>query len=92
MTLEDLGWNPTLAAAFAPYAEQGLTPARVVAQKGLNQVSTGDAEHYSVALDKGSALTVCVNAAIGRMTTSGELATLTQTWLADKANAPVFQP
>ena len=53
---------------------------------------TGDAEHYSVALDKGSALTVCVNAAIGRMTTSGELATLTQTWLADKANAPVFQP
>ena len=47
MTLEDLGWNDFFASAFAPYAEQGLVPARVVAQKGLNQVSTGDAEHYA---------------------------------------------
>jgi ribosome biogenesis GTPase / thiamine phosphate phosphatase len=47
LTLTDLGWNDFFAAAFAPYAEQGLTPARVVAQKGLNQVSTGDAEHYA---------------------------------------------
>jgi ribosome biogenesis GTPase len=47
VTLEELGWNDFFAAAFAPYAEQGLVPARVVAQKGLNQVSTGDAEHYA---------------------------------------------
>ena len=47
MTLEDLGWNDFFATAFAPYAEQGLVPARVVAQKGLNQVSTGEAEHYA---------------------------------------------
>jgi ribosome biogenesis GTPase len=47
VTLEDLGWNDFFAAAFAPYAEQGLVPARVVAQKGLNQISTGDAEHYA---------------------------------------------
>ena len=47
MTLEDLGWDDYFAAAFAPYAEQGLTPARVVAQKGLNQISTGTAEHYA---------------------------------------------
>jgi ribosome biogenesis GTPase len=47
MTLEDLGWNDLFAAAFAPYAEQGLVPARVTAQKGLNQISTGDAEHYA---------------------------------------------
>jgi polar amino acid transport system substrate-binding protein len=53
---------------------------------------TADAEHYSVALDKGSPITPCVNAAIKRMTDSGELAQLTQTWLADKAQAPVFQP
>ncbi len=53
---------------------------------------TGDAEHFSVVLDKGSSLTACVNAALGRMTASGELAKITQEWLADKANAPVFQP
>jgi polar amino acid transport system substrate-binding protein len=53
---------------------------------------TANAEHYSVALDKGSSITPCVNAAIARMTASGALAQLTQEWLADKANAPVFQP
>ena len=47
MTLHDLGWDDFFAAAFAPYAEQGLVPARVVAQKGLYQVSTGAAEHYA---------------------------------------------
>jgi len=47
LTLEELGWDDFFAAAFAPYAEQGLTPARVVAQKGLNQISTGGAELYA---------------------------------------------
>jgi polar amino acid transport system substrate-binding protein len=53
---------------------------------------TGDAEHFSAVLDKGSSLTPCVNAAIGRLKDSGQLAAITQEWLADKANAPVFQP
>jgi polar amino acid transport system substrate-binding protein len=53
---------------------------------------TGEAEHYSVALDKDSPLTACVNAAIGRLKDSGKLASITQEWLADKANAPVFKP
>lgn len=47
MTLHDLGWTDFFAAAFAPFAEQGLVPARVVAQKGLYQVSTGDAECFA---------------------------------------------
>jgi ribosome biogenesis GTPase len=47
MTLDDLGWNDFFASTFAPYAEQGLVPARVVAQKGLTQVSTGEAETYA---------------------------------------------
>lgn len=47
MPLTDLGWNDSFAAAFAPYAEQGLVPARVVAQKGLTQVSTGELETYA---------------------------------------------
>jgi ribosome biogenesis GTPase len=31
-TLEDLGWGPREAEAFAPHAAQGLTPARVAAE------------------------------------------------------------
>lgn len=49
-------------------------------------------EHFSMVLDKGSSLTACVNAAIGRLKANGELAAITQEWLADKADAPVFQP
>jgi ribosome biogenesis GTPase len=47
LTLSDLGWTDFFAAAFVPYAGQGLVPARVLAQKGLSQVSTGEAEHYA---------------------------------------------
>lgn len=47
MTLDNLGWNDFFASAFAPYAEQGFVPARVVAQKGLTQVSTGELETYA---------------------------------------------
>lgn len=47
MTLSDLGWIDFFAAAFAPFAEQGLVAARVVAQKGLFQVSTGEDEHFA---------------------------------------------
>lgn len=47
ITLEDLGWNDDFAASFAPYAAEGLVPARVVAQRGLNRVSTGEAESYA---------------------------------------------
>jgi ABC-type amino acid transport/signal transduction systems, periplasmic component/domain len=49
-------------------------------------------EHFSAVLDKGSALTPCVNAAIGALKADGTLAKITQEWLADKANAPVLQP
>ena len=51
-----------------------------------------DAEHFSVVLAKGSALTPCVNAAIAAMKADGSLDAITKEWLADKASAPVFQP
>lgn len=51
-----------------------------------------DAEHFSVALAKGSALTACVNSAIAALKTAGTLDAITQEWLSDKASAPVFQP
>ena len=49
-------------------------------------------EHFSAVLDKGSTLTPCVNKAIAALKADGTLAQITQTWLADKANAPVLQP
>lgn len=51
-----------------------------------------DAEHFSLVLQKDSALTPCVNAAIAALKSSGTLDQITQEWLADKASAPVFQP
>jgi polar amino acid transport system substrate-binding protein len=49
-------------------------------------------EHFSAVLDTGSPLTACVNQAIAALKSDGTLAKITQEWLADKANAPVFQP
>jgi polar amino acid transport system substrate-binding protein len=54
--------------------------------------TVGEQEHFSMVLDKDSPLTACANAAIGRLQASGELAAIEQEWIADKANAPVFQP
>ncbi len=51
-----------------------------------------DAEHFSVVLAKGSALTPCVNAAIGAMQADKTLDDITKEWLSDKASAPVFGP
>lgn len=51
-----------------------------------------EAEHFSVVLAKGSALTPCVNAAIAAMTEDGSLAAITKEWLSDKASAPVLAP
>ena len=51
-----------------------------------------NAEHFSLVLSKGSALTSCVNQALGALKSDGTLDQITKTWLSDKANAPVFQP
>jgi len=36
MTLEDLGWNEAFAERFAPFAERGLIPARLVRETKIN--------------------------------------------------------
>jgi len=64
--------------------------ASIVGQFPVAQGPT--AEHFSLVLGKGSALTTCVNQAIGAITADGSLTQITQTWLSDKANAPVLQP
>jgi polar amino acid transport system substrate-binding protein len=52
----------------------------------------GEGEFFSLVLGKGSPLTPCVDQAILQMRADGTLDQITQTWMADKANAPVFQP
>jgi ribosome biogenesis GTPase len=45
MTLEDLGWTPRFAEAFAPYAAQGYIPARVsLEHTHIYRVRTADDE------------------------------------------------
>jgi len=67
-----------------------LDNGKVVGQFKL--VSGADVEHFSLVLAKGSSLTACVNGAIAALKADGTLASLTQTWLSDKAAAPVFTP
>lgn len=69
---------------------KGNALANIVGQFPVQSGPT--AEHFSLVLAKGSPLTACVNSAIQAITANGTLAQITQTWLADKANAPVFQP
>ncbi|HEY0444207.1 MAG TPA: ABC transporter substrate-binding protein [Candidatus Limnocylindrales bacterium] len=55
-------------------------------------VTGATAEHFSLVLQKGSALTPCVNAAIAALKADGTLDQITKEWLSDKASAPVIQP
>ena len=58
---------------------------------GQFPAATGpDAEHFSIVLTKGSALTTCVNRAIAALKSDGTLDQLTKSWLSDKASAPAF--
>lgn len=48
MTLDDLGWSPRFAEAFAPFAAAGVEPARVsLEHTHIYRVITPDAEHLA---------------------------------------------
>lgn len=49
-------------------------------------------EYFGMVLDKDSPLTDCVNAALDRVRSSGELQAITDEWLSSQGSAPVFQP
>jgi polar amino acid transport system substrate-binding protein len=53
--------------------------------------SVGGGEHFALVLQKGSALTRCVNQALARMKASGQLAAIQRTWLSRKTDAPVLR-
>ena len=52
----------------------------------LGTAAGGAPEHFSLLLDKGSALTPCLNAAIGALKTAGTLDELRDKWLPDKTS------
>lgn len=54
--------------------------------------TVGAPEHFSVLLNKGSALTACVNQAIDALQADGTLANLRAQWIASEGDAPVLTP
>ena len=53
--------------------------------------SSAKPEQFGVVLEKGSALTACVSAAVQALESDGTLATLLTQWVPDLANAPVLK-
>ncbi len=54
--------------------------------------STGTGDQFGLLLSKDSKLTTCVSGALDAITADGTLASITDTWLATNAGAPVLKP
>jgi polar amino acid transport system substrate-binding protein len=78
-----------LPTAFYMSAAQ-IKNGKVVGQ--FDAPTGADAEHFSVAMEKDSTLTPCINAAIATMKDSGRLESITKEWLSRQVAAPVFAP
>jgi polar amino acid transport system substrate-binding protein len=69
-----------------------ITAVQVPNGKIVGQFPTvGSQEYFGMVLSKDSPITECVNEALAQLKDSGELAQIQQTWLSDKASAPVLQ-
>jgi polar amino acid transport system substrate-binding protein len=69
-----------------------ITAVQVPNGKIVGQFPTiGSQEYFGMVLAKDSPLTECVNEGLAHLKDSGELAQIQQTWLSDKASAPVLQ-
>jgi len=69
-----------------------ITAVQVPNGKIVGQFPTvGSQEYFGMVLAKDSPLTECVNEALAHLKDGGELAQIQQTWLSDKASAPVLQ-
>ncbi|WP_232677289.1 ABC transporter substrate-binding protein [Nocardioides sp. R-C-SC26] len=58
---------------------------------GQFQPETGEQEEFGLLLEKGSALTPCVDLALDELRADGTLAELEKTWLSDTVNVPELQ-
>ncbi|MEX3104572.1 MULTISPECIES: ABC transporter substrate-binding protein [unclassified Streptomyces] len=65
-----------------------ITDATIV---GQFEHRSGTPEQFGLVLDKGSALTPCVTAAVDALRKDGTLAKLEQQWLSDAVDAPVLK-
>ncbi|MFF8904387.1 ABC transporter substrate-binding protein [Streptomyces olivaceoviridis] len=65
-----------------------VTNARIV---GQFENQAGTAEQFGLVLDKGSALTTCVSAAVDALRKDGTLAAIEKQWLSDAVDAPVLK-
>jgi polar amino acid transport system substrate-binding protein len=82
---------PTALYMADPYVQE-VKDSTVVAQF-QPQTTGGTTDHVSIALQKGSSLTSCVNMALAELKASGELQAITTKWLSEKTNVgtvPVF--
>jgi polar amino acid transport system substrate-binding protein len=69
-----------------------ITAAQLENSKIVGQFPTvGEQEHFAMVFEKGSALVPCVNEALAALKDDGTLDQIQQTWLSDKASAPVLQ-
>ena len=69
-----------------------VTAAQVQGSKIVGQFpAVGPQEHFGMVFASGSKLVQCVNQALAKLEASGELESIQQKWLADKASAPVLQ-
>ena len=75
---------PTALIITATQYEDGVVSGQFPAPEG--------GEHFSVVLDKDSALTDCVNEALADLKATGELAAITTAEMSTNANVPVYQP
>jgi len=68
-----------------------LTAAEVPEAKIVGQFDAPGGDDWGVVLEKDSALTACVNQAIGELDESGELQDITDQWMGGQAGAPELQ-
>ncbi|MFC4906187.1 ABC transporter substrate-binding protein [Actinomadura gamaensis] len=70
-----------------------VTAAQVDGSKIAGQLpqSSGGGEHFGLLLQQGNPLVGCLNQAIGRLKSSGDLAKLQQQWLTSAAGAPILK-
>jgi polar amino acid transport system substrate-binding protein len=68
-----------------------LTAVQVPEATTVGQFAAPAGDEWGALLEKDSALTDCVSAAITDLSDSGELAEIEQKWIADKTDAPVIE-
>ena len=68
-----------------------ITNVEIEGTKVFGQIEGSGTDEFGLLLAKDSPMTECVNLALAALTESGELATITTTWMSDFTEAPVIK-